>query len=106
MTPKKQLVKIAKQVDKITKLQDKSWSALRSEMKKQNIRVRNFDSLSSEELETVRHLYELNVLPLLSPISVGPAQPFPFIANLGFGMVFSLRRENAEDDLHYGLIFG
>lgn len=104
MTPKKQLVKIAKQVDKITKLQDKSWSALRSEMKKQNIRVRNFDSLSSEELETVRHLYELNVLPLLSPISVGPAQPFPFIANLGFGMVFSLRRENAEDDLHYGLI--
>ena len=104
MTPRKQLVKISKQVDKITKLQDKCWSDLRSKMKKQNIRVRNFNRLSEDELETVRQLYELNVLPLLSPISVGPAQPFPFIANLGFGMVFSLRRENVEDDYHYGLL--
>ena len=42
----RQLVKISKQVDKITKAQDKCWSDLRSKMKKQNIRVRNFDRLT------------------------------------------------------------
>jgi polyphosphate kinase len=104
MTPRRQLVKISKQVDKITKSQDKCWSELRSQMKKQNIRVRNFSRLSETELETVRQLYELNVLPLLSPISVGPAQPFPFIANLGFGLVLSMKRGGNEDDNHYGLI--
>ena len=104
MTPRKQLAKIAKQVDKITKAQDKCWSDLRSKMKKQNIRVRNFDRLSESEIETIGELYELNVLPLLSPISVGPAQPFPFIANLGFGLVLSLGRDAEEDGNHYGLI--
>ena len=104
LSPRKQLTKISKQVDKITKAQDKSWSSLRSEMKKQNIRVRNFSRLNEEELETIRLLFELNVLPLLSPILVGPAHPFPFIANLGFGLVFSLRRENVEDDNLYGLL--
>ena len=59
MTPRKQLVKISKQVDKITKLQDKCWSDLRSQMKKQNIRVRNFNRLSEDELETVRQLLSL-----------------------------------------------
>ena len=104
LTPRKQLVKISKQVDKITKAQDKCWSSLRSEMKKQNIRVRNFSRLNESELETIRLLFELNVLPLLSPILVGPAHPFPFMTNLGFGLVFSLSRENMEDDNHYGLL--
>jgi len=104
MTPHRQLMKISKQVDKITRAQDKCWTGLRSEMKRQNIRVRNFSRLSDTELETVRQLYELNVLPLLSPISVGPAQPFPFIANLGFGLVLSMHRAGAEDEAHYGLI--
>ncbi|MEP6343825.1 MAG: RNA degradosome polyphosphate kinase [Maricaulaceae bacterium] len=104
MTAGKQLSKITKQVDKITKAQDKCWTDLRSKMKKQNIRVRNFDRLSEDEIETVRQLYELNVLPLLSPISVGPAQPFPFIANLGFGLVVELKRGGHDDENHYGLI--
>jgi len=54
MTPRRQLVKISKQVDKITRAQDKCWTRLRSEMKRQNIRVRNFSRLSDAELETVR----------------------------------------------------
>jgi len=56
--------------------------------------------LSDTETQKLQDMFENNVLPLLSPLAIDPAHPFPFIANLGFGAVLSLQRKEHPDPLY------
>jgi len=101
--PRKNLQKIAKRVAKITKTQDQAWRKLSRELAEANINVRKIETLNETELARLREIYEAQILPLLSPISVDPAHPFPFVPNLGFGTALSLKRKSRRDPL-YALI--
>jgi len=101
--PSRQLEKIAKRVGKITKAQDQCWHALRKALDKDNIRVRAVAELKEQELEELAVRYAQTVLPLLTPMAVDPAHPFPFIPNLGFGMVLGLKRKGRKEPM-YALI--
>lgn len=102
-TPRRQIEKIAKRVRKITKAQDLCWQALRKELGKENLNVRHIAKLSDEKKAALKNVYETRILPLLSPLTIDPAHPFPFIPNLGFGMALELRRKGRKDPL-YALI--
>jgi len=102
-TPKRQLEKIAKQVGKIIRTQNACWKELRQSLKEQNIDVTNVADLSKEALDDLDIIYQNQILPLLSPLAIDPAHPFPFIANLGFGLVLK-RKHKANTDLNYALI--
>ncbi len=102
-TPRRQIEKIAKRVRKITKAQNLCWRSLRKALAKENLTVRNIDELSEDKLATLKKVYETRILPLLSPLTIDPAHPFPFIPNLGFGMALELRRKGRKDPL-YALI--
>lgn len=99
-TPKRQLEKIAKRVGKLTSAQDECWRNLRKSLQSENIHVKSILQLGESELSTLETSYEDLILPLLSPLAIDPAHPFPFIPNLGFGMVLSLMRDNIQDPLH------
>ncbi len=100
LTPREQLSKIAKRVGKITKAQAACWTGLKKLLNDENIRVKSVEDLSDNELTTLRQMYEDTVLPILSPLAVDPAHPFPFISNLGFGVVVSLKRPGQTDPLY------
>ena len=102
-TPQRQIEKIAKRVRKITKAQDLCWRALRKALSKENLRVKNIAQLSEDKLDALKQVYESRVLPLLSPLTIDPVHPFPFIPNFGFGMVLELRRQDRKEPL-YALI--
>ena len=99
-SPRRQLEKIAKRVRKLTNAQDDCWSNLRSTLKTEGIYVKEVGQLGASELETLVEAYKTQILPLLSPLAVDPAHPFPFVPNLGFGMVLSLKRRNTPDPLY------
>ena len=90
-TPARQLEKIAKRVRKIKKAQGQCWRELRKALTKVNIRVRGVVQLSDLEREELALYYAQNILPLLTPMAIDPAHPFPHIPNLGFGMVLGLK---------------
>lgn len=99
-TPREQLDKIAKRVKKLTHTQDKCWRDLKKALKAEGIHVKSLESLSEKEQERLKSIYENGILPLLSPLAVDPAHPFPFIANLGFGMVMALKQKQSPDPLY------
>ena len=96
-TPTRQLQKITRRTGKIIKSQGNCWRALKEELEAQGITVKTVASLSSQERENLDDIYQASILPLLSPLAVDPAHPFPFIPNLGFGMALSLKRQGEVD---------
>lgn len=99
-TPRRQLEKIAKRVTRLTKAQDKCWLTLRKALKTKGVNVKSVDDLSDDERTRMRDIYEANILPLLSPLTIDPAHPFPFISNLGFGMVLELEQQASNTPLY------
>ncbi len=100
LRPEEQLEKISKRAKKVIKAQDKCWNNLRELLTEERVKVKTLSELNEKETQKLSDLYDSNVLPLLSPLAIDPAHPFPFIANLGFGMVLSLRRKNHPDPLY------
>ena len=99
-TPARQLEKIAKRVRKITKAQGQAWRDLCKALTKDNIRVRGITELSESERQELALYYAQNILPLLTPMAIDPAHPFPHIPNLGFGMVLGLKRKGRKEPLY------
>ena len=102
-TPRRQLEKIAKRVRKIKKAQGQCWRELCKALSKENLNVKAMAELSDGEREELALYYAENILPLLTPMAVDPAHPFPHIPNLGFGMVMGLKRKARSDSI-YALI--
>ncbi len=89
-TPQRQLEKIAKRVSKITKAQNTCWQELSALLSNEGVFVKKISELSPESLEQLTELYRGQIMPLLSPMAIDPAHPFPFIQNLGLGVVLRL----------------
>ena len=100
--PSKQLEKINRRAGKIVARQNKCWRKLQEELSAANRNVLSVADLSYKQASDLREIFEAKILPLLTPLAVDPAHPFPFISNLGFGIVLSL--EKAGRDPLFGLI--
>lgn len=100
LRPEQQLEKIRKRVKKVVKSQEKTWNELRKLLFKEGIQVKTSEELTNGERKSLIKHYENNIFPLLSPLAIDPAHPFPFISNLGFGMVLNLEREDHTDPLY------
>ena len=99
-TPAKQLEKIAKRVRKITSAQEQCWQDLSEHLSDKGIHVKKVADLSEAAMDELKHIYRGQVMPLLSPLAVDPAHPFPFIQNLGLGVVLRLKRKKQLDPLY------
>lgn len=104
LTPEKQLDKIAKQVDGLIEAQEKAWVSLRNEMAAKKIVVSKVSDLSDDDHKELRERFETQILPLLSPLAVDPAHPFPFLSNLSLGIAASLTHRNDPYEIAFGLV--
>jgi len=104
LTPARQLDKIAKQVDKLIEAQERCWVTLRSLLATRKISVLAVKDLDDEALVELRERFESQILPLLSPLCVDAAHPFPFLSNLSLGLVASLTRTEPEDEQAFALV--
>jgi polyphosphate kinase len=92
LTPAEQLLKIASRVDSLTVDQQSCWRNLRSELQMAGIEIANGDQLLSHEQLWLEDYFLNSVFPVLTPLAIDPAHPFPFIPNLGFSIALSLQR--------------
>ncbi len=94
LTPIQQLAKINRLADTLMAKQQEVWANLNSEMRNHEIILLTKSEVSGDERDWIETYFLENVFPVLTPIAVDPAHPFPFIPNLGFTMALALEREN------------
>ncbi|MFC3676933.1 RNA degradosome polyphosphate kinase [Ferrovibrio xuzhouensis] len=92
LTPAQQLVVINEAASELMIKQQACWKALSIELGVAGIHVLEPDLLKAEELRWLEDYFLEQVFPVLTPLAIDPAHPFPFIPNLGFAMVMQMRR--------------
>ncbi|RUZ55924.1 RNA degradosome polyphosphate kinase, partial [Mesorhizobium sp. M7A.F.Ca.US.007.01.1.1] len=96
--PEQQLEQLLREVERLQEDQQKSLSALTVLLNKEGIESITRDALTKDEKIWLEDHFQEQVFPVLTPLSIDPAHPFPFIPNLGFSMALQLRhRKNGEE---------
>jgi polyphosphate kinase len=67
-------------------------------LEEKNILIERYEELTAKEKKLLRDFYYANIFPLLTPQSIDPAHPFPFISNLSLNLLVSLRYPKAKQN--------
>lgn len=76
--------------------QQRTWMELEAALEQQAIEVLRADELQEEDRRWMRRYFNANIFPVLTPIAVDPAHPFPFIPNLGMACLFALHEKGSK----------
>ncbi|XBQ16003.1 MAG: RNA degradosome polyphosphate kinase [Oceanicaulis sp.] len=94
LSPAEQLDRINDEAARLMDAQQESWRQVRDALKKEGVHLVGADDLSREEKAWLRDDFLAHTLPVITPLAIDPAHPFPFIPNLGFALVLKLKRES------------
>jgi polyphosphate kinase len=92
-TAAEQLVLIREQVQALMFEQDTRWRQLRAEMHDNGITIISQDEIVATDQAFLDQRFLEQILPIVTPIAIDPAHPFPFILNRGFVIAVELRRK-------------
>ena len=92
LTPSEQLARIGEAVSSLGNDQQARWRQLREELKGQDILLVEPESLKKADRAWLEDYFLQYIFPVLTPLAIDPAHPFPFIPNLGFSLAFQLAR--------------
>jgi polyphosphate kinase len=100
LTPAEQLDCINQSVAELTAQQQENWVTLEALLGEAGIHVLHADQLSESERAWLEDHFLNLIFPVLTPIAVDPAHPFPFIPNFGFTLGLELVREGSLRTMH------
>ncbi len=95
-TPEEQLESILREVASLQQDQLAVFAELTGELARERIEIVTAQALSAEDVAHLAQQFDDNVFPVLTPLSIDPAHPFPFIPNLGFSLAFNLRHHDGK----------
>ncbi|HEX6101769.1 MAG TPA: RNA degradosome polyphosphate kinase [Alphaproteobacteria bacterium] len=99
MTPAQQLAAINARVGELMRNQQIAWQKLRQQLREAGIAVIEVGDISASERRWLDQYFMEQIFPILTPLAVDPAHPFPFIPNLGFSLVLHLVSPGEGRDL-------
>ncbi|MEQ5868442.1 RNA degradosome polyphosphate kinase [Sagittula sp. NFXS13] len=99
LTPAEQLVLIDEDARRLMSEQQRVLGVLKSRMAETGIHVVTRDDLTEADRAHLNEAFLNQVFPVLSPLAIDPAHPFPFIANMGYCLALQLERNRDKRPL-------
>ena len=94
LTPAGQLVAIGEAVAALTADQQARWAELRHDLHENRIHLLQPGDIGSQDRIWLEDYFLNYIFPVLTPLAIDPAHPFPFIPNLGFTIALALERKH------------
>ncbi len=95
-TPKEQIAECYEMVREQEAAQRDIFQKLRIELRAHGIEIVGYDGLGRDDIDYLRVHFHDNIFPLITPQSIDPAHPFPFISNLALNLLVHVRFPNQE----------
>jgi polyphosphate kinase len=99
MTPAEQLVRIHDNARRLIQTQQHCWAELRQLLETEGIDLLVRDELTDADRRYLETVFMDQIFPILSPLAVDPAHPFPFIPNEGLSLALNLQRDKDKRKL-------
>ena len=99
LTPAQQLVEINALAVTLMTEQQSIWRHLRDALRDQGVAVIEPAELTDDDRVWLEDRFMAEIFPVLTPLAVDPAHPFPFIPNLGLAMALQLNRSSDSRSL-------
>ena len=98
-TPQEQLVAIRKHINVDLDKQRDIYFNLMAELERHDIFVYDFEDLMAEDQDFLNGYFRRKIFPVLTPLSVDPGHPFPFISNLSYSLGMILKNPQTDSIL-------
>ncbi len=97
LMPEQVLYEVIKKSKFIKKKQNKCWENILKELSINGIKVCETKQLNVSEKRWLRIYFVKEIFPLLTPVAIDPAHPFPFVPNLGLSIVLKLKSRESKN---------
>ncbi len=100
LSPSEQLLKIDAQTSRLMAVQQRVLQGLRAEMADEGLRLLEAKDVTGADRAAAESLFMDHIFPVVTPLAIDPAHPFPFIPNLGFALALKLRRRSDHNEFY------
>src|SRR6188472_1545698 len=99
LTPQAALAEIRERTSALAAEQAKLWKRhLKPALEAQGIVVAEIEDLEPKELEELERVFETEIFPVLTPLALGPGQPFPYISGLSLSLGLFVRDPDSGEE--------
>ncbi|WGM39202.1 RNA degradosome polyphosphate kinase [Caulobacter sp. NIBR1757] len=102
LTPIEQLDRLNAAASVLMDDQQRIWRSLRAELGHEGLRLLDARDVTAVDLPAALEVFQNKLFPVLTPLAIDPAHPFPFIPNLGFCLGLKMKR--ADGKLLFALV--
>jgi polyphosphate kinase len=92
LTAGEQLDRINGSAARLMAAQEKRWREIRAELKSEGLQLIDAGDVTAIEHAWLAETFQSQLFPVLTPLAIDPAHPFPFIPNLAFCLAMKLVR--------------
>ena len=98
-SPQQQIADCVQAVNDVKTQHRETFLDLVRELKSHGIVVTPYSQLDDTQKQAARNIYLKNIFPLVTPLAMDPAHPFPFISNLSLNLLVTLRYSDEPEPI-------